>query len=100
MTATASEKRRKKQGKRRAKQRQQAKTERRVEAAQEARRKEVQRRVEEALGDRVICFECYAKLDTYGDKCKAVGADLGRMCEGFRTVESVRGPAARAVYRL
>ena len=62
--------------------------------------REIARRVEEALGDRVICYECFATFASYADRCRAVGADLARHCEGFRTVESVRSPAARAVYKI
>lgn len=41
-------------------------------------------RVEQALGDRVICQLCGATIMTYGDEC-SVALDVA--CEGFLAVE-------------
>ena len=64
------------------------------------RRNVVAKRVEDALGNRTICRECGARLHSYSDRCRAVGADLGRQCEGFRTIEAVLKPISKEVYKL
>lgn len=42
------------------------------------------KRVEERLGDAVIC-ECGARLDDYADKCEVA---LGAVCPGFLAIEA------------
>ena len=64
------------------------------------RERAIARRVEDALGGRTICSECQATLATYPTRCRAVGAQLARRCEGFNTVEPVRAPVAREINRL
>lgn len=59
--------------------------------------REVIRRVQEALGDEVICSRCGATLETYADKCNV---DLATRCAGFERIEEVRNPIVREVYRF
>lgn len=47
------------------------------------------RRVEERLGDKVICGQCGATLATYADNCSA---PLDVRCPGFEAIEEARKP--------
>jgi DNA-directed RNA polymerase subunit RPC12/RpoP len=61
----------------------------------QARRAEVRRRVEEHLGQTVICTRCGAQLATFGERCAAA---LDEACPGFQAIERVRAPIVAEVY--
>ena len=63
----------------------------------------VAKRVEDALGNRqdnLPGMRSKAAFLFGQVPCNVVGADLGRQCEGFRTIEAVRKPIAKEVYKL
>jgi ribosomal protein L40E len=51
----------------------------------------------ERLGDSTICQRCGATAKTMGDVCKAVGADLAELCEGFNAYDTARTQALHDV---